>query len=38
VFNRNAKDKHDYVSIMLTNFGLDLERGEKDQVLLRSLK
>ncbi|MET4639566.1 ATP/GTP-binding protein [Mycetocola sp. 2940] len=37
-FNRDAKDKHDYVSIMMTNFGLDLERGEKDQVLLRSLK
>ena len=37
-FNRNAKAKHDYVSIMLTNFGLDLEKGEKDQVLLRSLK
>ena len=36
--NRDAKVKHDYVSILLTNFGLDLERGEKDQVLLRSLK
>ena len=37
-FNRNAKAKHDYVSTMLTNFGLDLDKGETDKVLLRSLK
>lgn len=37
-FNRDAKAKHDYVSTVLTNFGLDLDKGEQDKVLLRSLK
>ena len=37
-FNREAKARHDYVSTVLTNFGLDLDRGEQGKVLLRSLK
>jgi energy-coupling factor transporter ATP-binding protein EcfA2 len=36
--NRDAKARHDYVSTVLTNFELDLDNGEKEKVLLRSLK
>ena len=36
--NRNAKAKHDYISTMLTNFELDLDKAEKDQILIRSPK
>ena len=34
--NADARDRHDHLAEVLTRFGLDLERGEADRVLLRS--
>ncbi len=34
--NADARNRHDYLAEVLTRFGLDLERGEADRVLLRS--
>jgi hypothetical protein len=36
--NAEAKAKHDYLTAMVTGFELDLEKGEKERVLLRSIK
>jgi hypothetical protein len=34
--NVDARNRHDHLAEVLTRFGLDLERGEEDRVLLRS--
>ena len=34
--NADARNRHDHLAEVLTRFGLDLERGEADRVLLRS--
>lgn len=36
--NAKARDNHDYVTATLTQFKLDLERGESDRLLLRSIR
>lgn len=36
-FNAEARAKHDHLRATLTGFQLEIEKGEKDQILLRSL-
>lgn len=36
--NAAAREKNDILSVILTRFKLDLDKGEKDKTLLRSLK
>jgi hypothetical protein len=36
--NSEAMAKNDYMTATLTGFRMDLDKGEKEQILLRSLK
>ena len=34
--NKEAREKHDYLTATLTKFTLDLDQGETDRLLIRS--